>query len=150
MPIAEYTIPDWSATIWCRRRSTGRSRTGRRASISSCAKWSIRCAGTRICRCSSICRAGRAASRRVRALGNPSWLADALKTHRVVLPDQRGTGRSSRVEAATMARFPDGRSSGDFLAKFRANSIVEDFDHVRRTLFGGKHWERWVRAMAAS
>lgn len=74
-------------------------------------------------------------------VGNPSWLADALKTHRVVLPDQRGTGRSSRVEAATMARFPDGAAAGDFLAKFRADSIVEDFDHVRRTLFGGKRWE---------
>jgi proline iminopeptidase len=40
-----------------------------------------------------------------------------------------------------MARFPDGAAAGDFLAKFRADSIVEDFDHVRRTLFGGKRWE---------
>ncbi|MBY5838996.1 hypothetical protein J3P71_35095 (plasmid) [Rhizobium leguminosarum] len=26
----------------------------------------------------------------------PPWLAEALKTHRVILIDQRGTGRSSR------------------------------------------------------
>ncbi|MGO8657808.1 proline iminopeptidase, partial [Rhizobium ruizarguesonis] len=29
--------------------------------------------------------------------GGPPWLAEALKTHRVILIDQRGTGRSSRI-----------------------------------------------------
>lgn len=73
--------------------------------------------------------------------GSPSWLAEALKTHRVILPDQRGTGRSSRIEAATMAQFADGAAGADHLIKFRADSIVDDFEHVRKTLFAGKRWE---------
>ena len=74
-------------------------------------------------------------------MGSPPWLAAALKTHRVILPDQRGTGRSTRIEAATMARFADGAAGADYLVKFRADSIVDDFEHVRKTLFGGKRWE---------
>jgi proline iminopeptidase len=74
-------------------------------------------------------------------VGSPPWLAEALKTHRVILPDQRGTGRSTRIEAATMAQFADGAAGADYLVKFRADSIVDDFEHVRKTLFGGKRWE---------
>ncbi|MBS1164476.1 MAG: alpha/beta hydrolase fold protein, partial [Proteobacteria bacterium] len=39
------------------------------------------------------------------ANGGPVWLTEAIKTHRVVLVDQRGTGRSTRIESGTMARF---------------------------------------------
>ncbi|MBN9236461.1 MULTISPECIES: alpha/beta fold hydrolase [Phyllobacteriaceae] len=73
--------------------------------------------------------------------GSPAWLAEALKTHRVVLPDQRGTGRSTPIEAADMARFADGEAAADYLAHFRADSIVADFEHVRKALFCGKPWE---------
>ena len=72
--------------------------------------------------------------------GSPSWLVEALKTHRVILPDQRGTGRSSRVEGQTMARFDSAQAAGDFLACFRADSIVRDFEHLRKTVFGGRRW----------
>jgi proline iminopeptidase len=72
--------------------------------------------------------------------GGPPWLKEAVKTHRVILPDQRGTGRSSRIEAATMARFADAEAGADYLARFRADSIVDDFEHVRRTLYGGRRW----------
>jgi proline iminopeptidase len=73
--------------------------------------------------------------------GSPPWLAEAIKTHRVVLPDQRGTGRSSRIETATMVQFPSGEAAADYLAHFRADSIVDDFEHVRKTLYGGKRWQ---------
>lgn len=73
--------------------------------------------------------------------GSPSWLAEALKTHRVILPDQRGTGRSTRIEAATMAGFASGDAAADYLEHFRADSIVDDFEHARKTLFPGKRWE---------
>jgi proline iminopeptidase len=73
--------------------------------------------------------------------GNPPWLAEALKTHRVILPDQRGTGRSTRIESATMARFADPEAAAGYLMLFRADSIVDDFEHVRKTLFGGRRWE---------
>ena len=71
--------------------------------------------------------------------GSPPWLGEVLKTHRVILPDQRGTGRSTRVDGATMARF-DGEAGADYLNCFRADSIVRDFEHARRTMFG-KRWE---------
>ncbi|MFD9898588.1 alpha/beta fold hydrolase [Mesorhizobium sp. NPDC059025] len=73
--------------------------------------------------------------------GSPSWLAEALKTHRIVLPDQRGTGRSTPVEAATMTGFDDGEAAADYLACFRADSIVADCEHIRKTLFGNRRWE---------
>ena len=76
-----------------------------------------------------------------RPAGGPPWLVEALKTHRVVLPDQRGTGRSTRIESATMAQFKTPEEAADYLLLFRADSIVEDFDHVRRTLYGGKRWQ---------
>ncbi|GAA3040609.1 alpha/beta fold hydrolase [Streptomyces olivoverticillatus] len=39
--------------------------------------------------------------------GSPGWLDHALKTHRVLLLDQRGTGRSTPVTARTAARCAD-------------------------------------------
>lgn len=76
------------------------------------------------------------------ANGGPSWLVEAIKTHRVVLLDQRGTGRSSRIESATMERFgSDGQAAADYLACFRADSIVADFEHIRKTVFDGERWE---------
>ncbi|HEV2507549.1 MAG TPA: alpha/beta fold hydrolase [Mesorhizobium sp.] len=73
--------------------------------------------------------------------GSPSWLAEALKTHRIVLPDQRGTGRSTPIEAATMTGFVDGEAAADYLAHFRADSIVADCEHIRKALFGDRRWE---------
>lgn len=72
--------------------------------------------------------------------GGPPWLAEALKTHRVILIDQRGTGRSTRVESATMAAFEDGAAAADYLCHFRADSIVADCEHLRKSVFGGARW----------
>jgi proline iminopeptidase len=68
------------------------------------------------------------------------WIARALQDFRVVLLDQRGTGRSSRVTGATMERFPDARTAADHLLAHRADSIVADAEHVRATLYGGRRW----------
>nr|WP_308054134.1 alpha/beta fold hydrolase [Cellulomonas wangsupingiae] len=68
------------------------------------------------------------------------WWATALRTHRVVLLDQRGTGRSSRVEGSDVAVFGDARTAADHLACFRADAIVEDAEHLRRTVYGGRRW----------
>jgi len=73
--------------------------------------------------------------------GGPPWLAEALKTHRVVLVDQRGTGRSTPVDSATMARFGTGEDAADYLLRFRADSIVRDCEHIRTTVYGGARWE---------
>ena len=76
------------------------------------------------------------------ANGGPPWLFEAIRTHRVILIDQRGTGRSTPIQTATMERFGrDGEAAADYLLHFRADSIVADFEHVRKTLYGGKRWE---------
>ncbi|NUR27247.1 MAG: alpha/beta fold hydrolase [Catenulispora sp.] len=71
----------------------------------------------------------------------PGWLAHALKTHRVLLLDQRGTGRSTPVTAAAAARFPSGRSLARHLALHRADAIVRDAELIRRVLCGDEPWE---------
>lgn len=68
------------------------------------------------------------------------WIGALLERYRVVLMDQRGTGRSSRVDAARMAAFTSGEAGADFLARFRADSIVRDAEHLRATVFGGRRW----------
>jgi proline iminopeptidase len=40
-----------------------------------------------------------------------------------------------------MQQFASGAEAAEYLMLFRADSIVEDFDHVRRTLYGGKRWQ---------
>lgn len=75
-----------------------------------------------------------------RPMAAAGWLGQALATHRVVLLDQRGTGRSTRVDARTMEQFPDAAAGADYLTHFRADSIVADAEHIRKTRFGGRRW----------
>ncbi len=67
------------------------------------------------------------------------WIEEAIKHFRVILPDQRGTGRSSRVDTHVM-RDMDGVQGAAFLKHFLADSIVRDFEHLRRTEFAGTRW----------
>ncbi|AEE47803.1 alpha/beta fold hydrolase [Cellulomonas fimi] len=69
-----------------------------------------------------------------------SWLGAALEKYRVVLLDQRGTGRSSRVDGRVVARFDDPEVAADYLACFRGDAIVADAEHLRTTVFGGRRW----------
>ncbi|MCB7138224.1 alpha/beta fold hydrolase [Cellulosimicrobium marinum] len=75
-----------------------------------------------------------------RPTGPDGWLGEALKTYRVVLLDQRGTGRSSAVRAAALAARGTGAAQAVHLAHFRADAIVADAEHVRRTVYGGRRW----------
>ncbi|MCC8243125.1 alpha/beta fold hydrolase [Saccharothrix luteola] len=68
------------------------------------------------------------------------WLAEALRHYRVVLVDQRGTGRSSPVDGTVVAGVPDARAAAEHLLRFRADSIVRDLEHVRTRCYGGKTW----------
>jgi proline iminopeptidase len=71
----------------------------------------------------------------------PTWLKEALATHRVILMDQRGTGRSSRIEASRMAEFAPADRLAETLCLYRADSIVRDAEHLRKTVFGGARWQ---------
>ncbi|MET7303513.1 alpha/beta fold hydrolase [Embleya sp. NPDC005575] len=71
----------------------------------------------------------------------PGWLRHATKTHRVLLLDQRGTGRSTPLNARAAARFPSADELADHLAHFRADAIVADAEAIRRSLCGDEPWE---------
>lgn len=73
-----------------------------------------------------------------RPLRRDGWIDEALRDYRVVLVDQRGTGLSTPVDAETVAAR--GAAGGDYLARFRADSIVRDLEHVRRALYDGRRW----------
>ena len=68
------------------------------------------------------------------------WVAEAVRHFRVILPDQRGTGRSSRVDGATIAREGDAAAQARFLKRFLADSIVRDLEYLRLKELGGVRW----------
>eukprot|EP00752_Nemacystus_decipiens_P011409 g10133.t1 len=67
-----------------------------------------------------------------------AWWGRALKEFRVVMLDQRGTGRSSPVTHRTLAEMDSPEAQAEFLGNFRADSIVEDCEAVRRKLAGAE------------
>ncbi|MEX2974808.1 alpha/beta fold hydrolase [Streptomyces sp. C184] len=73
--------------------------------------------------------------------GSPGWLAQALKTHRVLLLDQRGTGRSTPVTARVASGFGSAAQLAAYLGHFRADSIVADAELIRRHLCEEEPWE---------
>ncbi|MEV4808886.1 alpha/beta fold hydrolase [Micromonospora avicenniae] len=75
-----------------------------------------------------------------RPLARSGWLDRALREHRVVLVDQRGTGRSTRIDGRRMSAFATDEEAAAYLACFRADSIVADHEHLRKTVFGGRRW----------
>ena len=56
----------------------------------------------------------------------------------MLLLDQRGTGRSSPVTAQSLATLGSPEAQAEYLAHFRADSIVRDCEAVRHSLCGGK------------
>ncbi|WP_422631904.1 alpha/beta fold hydrolase [Pseudokineococcus basanitobsidens] len=81
-----------------------------------------------------------------RPVPGQGWLARATRTHRVVLLDQRGTGRSTRVDASRVDELgPPGPGRDAALAEHlrhhRADAVVADAEHVRHSVYGGRRWE---------
>jgi len=66
------------------------------------------------------------------------WLKRALQDYRVLLLDQRGTGRSTPVTHRTLASLPGPREQAAYLKHFRADNIVRDAELIRRELAGEK------------
>jgi pimeloyl-ACP methyl ester carboxylesterase len=101
---------------------------------------------------------GHEAPRPTRGPTSPSWLDRALRDHRVLMLDQRGTGRSDPV-----GLLPDltPKEQADRLALFRADAIVRDAEWIRQQLgidrwsvlgqsFGGFCLLRYVSAAPGS
>ena len=72
--------------------------------------------------------------------GRDSWLDRALDDYRVLLLDQRGTGRSTPATRQTLARLSSPKAQADYQTHFRADSIVLDAELIRRELTGGAPW----------
>ena len=68
------------------------------------------------------------------------FLKSSLQRFRVILMDQRGTGRSSRIQGRTMQQFADPRDAAQFLLCFRADSIVRDLEALREREFNVRQW----------
>ncbi|MBK1830837.1 alpha/beta fold hydrolase [Verrucomicrobiaceae bacterium R5-34] len=74
--------------------------------------------------------------------GKSGWIGEVLKSHRLLLLDQRGTGLSSRILPQTLATLPDAQAQADYLTHFRADNIVRDAEAIRHTLLGAdKKWK---------
>jgi len=65
------------------------------------------------------------------------WMKRALQDYRVLLLDQRGTGRSTPVGSEIPGASP--QEQADYLKNFRADSIVRDAELIRAEL-GGERW----------
>jgi pimeloyl-ACP methyl ester carboxylesterase len=65
------------------------------------------------------------------------WMKRAVQDYRILLLDQRGTGRSTPVGPEIPGRTP--AAQAEYLTNFRADSIVRDAEHIRREL-GVDRW----------
>lgn len=86
---------------------------------------------------------------RLTSPSSDGWVEEAIRHFRVVLPDQRGCGRSSRVDGARMEALAaqarregvdPARRQADYLKRFLADSIIRDFEYLRLSEFGGARW----------
>jgi pimeloyl-ACP methyl ester carboxylesterase len=75
-----------------------------------------------------------------RPAGRDSWLDRALQDYRVLLLDQRGTGRSTAANRQTLAAVGTARAQAEYLTHFRADSIVADAELIRPQVTGGEPW----------
>jgi pimeloyl-ACP methyl ester carboxylesterase len=75
-------------------------------------------------------------ARSPRPTNRSGWLGRALAEHRVLLLDQRGTGRSTPATRQTLTARGGAEEQARYLRHFRADSIVRDAEVVRETLVG--------------
>jgi pimeloyl-ACP methyl ester carboxylesterase len=74
----------------------------------------------------------------VRPTSPPSgWMKRALQDYRVLLLDQRGTGRSTPIGSVIPGDSPEAQA--EYLTHFRADSIVRDAELIRKEL-GVDRW----------
>ncbi|MEU5607941.1 alpha/beta fold hydrolase [Streptomyces sparsogenes] len=75
-----------------------------------------------------------------RPVGRSGWLDRALEEYRVLLLDQRGTGRSTPANRQTLPLRGTPAEQAEYLAHFRADAIVRDCELIRRRLTGDRPW----------
>lgn len=69
-----------------------------------------------------------------------AWIKSALQEFRVLLLDQRGTGRSTPVTVQQLLALGEPAAQARYLTHFRADAIVRDAEWIRRRLLGNQPW----------
>jgi pimeloyl-ACP methyl ester carboxylesterase len=62
------------------------------------------------------------------------WIGRALEDYRLLLVDQRGTGRSTAVDGPRLAAVGDAAAQASYLRHFRSDSVVRDCEAIRHQL----------------
>lgn len=75
-----------------------------------------------------------------RPLARGDWLDRALDEFRVLLLDQRGTGRSTPANRQTLPARGTPAEQAAYLAHFRADAIVRDCELLRQRVADGRPW----------
>jgi pimeloyl-ACP methyl ester carboxylesterase len=68
------------------------------------------------------------------------WIERAVRDFRVLLLDQRGTGRSTTANRQTLPSRGDAAQQAEYLAHFRTIDIVRDAELIRRQVAGDEPW----------
>jgi pimeloyl-ACP methyl ester carboxylesterase len=76
----------------------------------------------------------------VRPVSKSGFVGRALDGYRVVLLDQRGTGRSTPANRQSLAAVGGPAEQASYLAHFRADSIVRDAEVLRHEINDGRPW----------
>jgi pimeloyl-ACP methyl ester carboxylesterase len=79
-------------------------------------------------------------ARSPRPTGRSGWLGRALVDRRVLLLDQRGTGRSTPATRQTLTSRGPAAEQARYLTHFRADAIVRDAELLRTAVAGGRPW----------
>lgn len=74
-----------------------------------------------------------------RPLGRSGFIQRALEDYDLLLLDQRGTERSTRIDAPSVTARGDAAAQAEYLSHFRSDSIVQDCEAIRREL-GVERW----------
>ncbi|MGQ7311085.1 alpha/beta fold hydrolase [Microbacterium arabinogalactanolyticum] len=69
------------------------------------------------------------------------WIGRALQSHRILLLDQRGTGRSTPMTWREASRFSSDEELARYLRHLRSDSIVADAEVVRSHLSPDRPWD---------
>ncbi|MBL8521675.1 MAG: alpha/beta fold hydrolase [Betaproteobacteria bacterium] len=74
-----------------------------------------------------------------RPTGATGWIGRALNEYRVLLLDQRGTGRSTPLTTQTLAGLTP-KEQAAYVMQFRADNIVRDAEAIRARLSPSRPW----------
>lgn len=75
------------------------------------------------------------------SVSDPSYLKPLLdKKYTIILLDQRGTGLSSPIDTHSLILNRNVEQQFDYISNFRADSIVEDCEFIRKILIQDEKW----------